>query len=70
MLRALRIPPVAAKLPHCSVVTVEGYTVFATQTYEAFKTPSKAQNNKYFWENFSFCEIYEHSNKVLHKAAN
>jgi len=44
MPRALRIPPVAAKLPNCSVVTVEGQTVFATQTYEAFKTPSKAQN--------------------------
>lgn len=70
MLRALGIPPVAAKLPDCSVVVVEGHTVFATQTYEAFKTPPKAKNNKYFGENFSFSEINEHSNKVLHKAAN
>ena len=70
MLSALRVPHVAAELPDGSVVIVEGHTAFATQTYEAFKTRPKAQNNRYFWESFSFCEVYEHSNKVLHKAAN
>jgi hypothetical protein len=68
--RSLFIPPVAGKLPDCSVVIVEGHTVFATQIYEAFKTPPKTQNNKYVWENLPFCEIYEHSNKALHRAAN
>jgi hypothetical protein len=63
-LTALRIPPAAAKQPDCSVVIVEGHTVFATQTYVAFKSPTKAQTSKYSGENFTFFEKYEHPNKV------